>query len=155
MNASEKSSKKFDPFDNPPSDLLIADIPTSNPTHLLVLNKFPVIADHLIIATKVNKQQTWLLEEDDLDATYSCLKAWEEEVEEGRQNRLFAFFNSGDHSGASQPHRHLQCLPVERMHQEKDRGAWEILIDSIEKESTRSDYGTSPDLRLACIAQLI
>lgn len=39
-----------------------------------------------------------------------CLKAYKENGEE-----LFGFFNSGQHSGASQAHRHVQFLPVKGM----------------------------------------
>ncbi|KAJ8112937.1 hypothetical protein OPT61_g4823 [Boeremia exigua] len=120
--------KHFDPFDNPSPDLHIVDIPTAAPTHLLVLNKFPIIAEHFILATKTNKQQTHILEQDDLEATYACLKAW---GADSKQKRLFAFFNSGDHSGASQPHRHLQFLPVEHMRDNEATNGWGLLIDSI------------------------
>lgn len=81
-----------------------------NPSHNIVLNKYPVIPNHFILATKDNKPQTHLLEGDDLYLSYACLDAWE-----GTKHSLFAFFNSGEHSGASQPHRHLQFLPVEDM----------------------------------------
>lgn len=119
--------KKIDPFENPPPALHVADIPTSNPSHLLVLNKFPIIAEHFILATKANKKQTHLLEQDDLEATYACLKAWRD----GTESKLFAFFNSGAHSGASQPHRHLQFLPVEKMHDGEATSSWELLLDLI------------------------
>ncbi|KAF2691991.1 HIT-like protein [Lentithecium fluviatile CBS 122367] len=121
--------RKIDPFENPPKELFITDLPTTDPSHLLVLNKFPVIANHFIIATKANKRQTHLLEEDDLAATYACLNAWEEGPG-SRQNRLFAFFNSGAHSGASQPHRHLQFLPVNDMHEGEKSSGWDPLINS-------------------------
>lgn len=124
--------KPFDPFANPPPSLHITDIPSKNPSHLLVLNKFPIIAEHFILATKPNKQQTHALEQDDLEATYACLKAWQEE---SKQRRLFAFFNSGEHSGASQPHRHLQFLPLENMRDGEATRGWELLIDRILEES--------------------
>jgi ATP adenylyltransferase len=92
-----------------------------------VLNKFPVIPDHFILATKEFKKQTDLLEEEDLAAAYDCLKAYKEEGEE-----LFAFFNSGEHSGASQPHRHIQFLPVESMRSGIEPGSkWDVLPDSL------------------------
>ncbi|KAJ4374267.1 bifunctional AP-4-A phosphorylase/ADP sulfurylase [Neocucurbitaria cava] len=122
--------QKIDPFDNPPAALHIADVPTSNPTHLLVLNKFPIIAGHFILATKSNKKQTHVLEQDDLEATYACLKAWQE-GSGGKQKRSFAFFNSGEHSGASQPHRHLQFLPVENMRDGEAASGWDLLIDLV------------------------
>lgn len=99
------------------------------PSHILVLNKFPVIRDHLIIATKENKPQTHLLEQDDLDTTYAALAEWER----AKKGRLFAFFNSGEHSGASQPHRHLQFLPVPNMRSGADTDGWDLLLDRILK----------------------
>ncbi|KAF3045652.1 bifunctional AP-4-A phosphorylase/ADP sulfurylase [Didymella heteroderae] len=122
--------KHFDPFDNPSPNLHIADIPTNAPSHLLVLNKFPIIAGHFILATKTNKAQTHILEQDDLEATYACLKAWSAD---NNDKRLFAFFNSGEHSGASQPHRHLQFLPVENMREGEVTNGWDLLIDLILK----------------------
>jgi ATP adenylyltransferase len=97
----------------------------------LILNKFPVIPNHFIIATKAYKSQTDLLEKEDLRVTFSCLKEWEEHKEPASFKRLFAFFNSGEHSGASQPHRHLQFLPVENMIQENDGQNWRPLIDGL------------------------
>jgi ATP adenylyltransferase len=121
---------KIDPFENPPPALHLADIPTSSPSHLLVLNKFPIIAEHFILATKSNKKQTHVLEQDDLEAAYACLKAWQDGAD-GKQKRLFAFFNSGEHSGASQPHRHLQFLPIENMRDGEATSGWDLLIDLI------------------------
>lgn len=99
-----------------------------------MLNKFPVIDSHFILATKEFKKQTDLLEEDDLAAAYECLKAYKKEGEE-----LFGFFNSGEHSGASQPHRHIQFLPVESMRSGLEPGAkWDVLADSLAR-SPRPD----------------
>ncbi|KAG9187725.1 sulfate adenylyltransferase (ADP) / ATP adenylyltransferase [Alternaria panax] len=122
--------QKIDPFENPPPALHLADIPAANPTHFLVLNKFPIIPEHFILATKPNKKQTHVLEQDDLEATHAVLKAWHTDAGDGEE-RLLAFFNSGDHSGASQPHRHLQFLPVEGMRNSEKAGDWRLLIDSI------------------------
>ncbi|KAF2399390.1 Ap4A phosphorylase-like protein II [Trichodelitschia bisporula] len=128
---SDSSPKKIDPFENPDKDLFITDVPKADPTHFLILNKFPVIAQHFIIATKLNKPQTRVLEEDDLDLTYACLQAWSEQEAEGKSGKLFAFFNSGEHSGASQPHRHIQFLPVERMVGSEAAPKWQPLLDMI------------------------
>lgn len=66
------------------------------------------------------------------------MKAWGEKKKGTTSNgddnnnggkRLFAFFNSGNESGASQPHRHLQFLPVESMRQDDVSGSWEPLVD--------------------------
>ncbi len=119
------ASKSIDPFEYPPAKgLFITDV---SPNHYLVLNKFPVIPDHFIIATSNFKEQTHLLEEEDLGAAYECLSAYQEDGQE-----LFGFFNSGEHSGASQPHRHIQFLPVESMKsgiEKKD--SWGVLADEL------------------------
>ena len=122
-----------------------------------MLNKFPVIPNHLILATREFERQTDLLEKQDLEAAFACLGAWEEEQshsdeEEARgaaaggkeqKKRLVAFFNSGEHSGASQPHRHLQFLPVEAMRGVESPAAsdgnydpdpWVPLIDQLSTE---------------------
>ncbi|THZ08313.1 putative bis-tetraphosphatase [Aureobasidium pullulans] len=122
----QPSGPKPDPFDQVSPELLIANIPSNNPSHLLVLNKYPVIPQHFIIATKLNKQQTHMLEQDDLAATHACLKAWEE----NKNSKLFSFFNSGEHSGASQAHRHLQFLSVDEMKRDQQESAsWDPLIE--------------------------
>ncbi|EFR02027.1 hypothetical protein MGYG_05029 [Nannizzia gypsea CBS 118893] len=156
--ANATKPKKIDPFENPHTDLLIAQIPASGPTHTLVLNKFPVIPNHFILATKAFKPQTHLLEVDDLHAAFACLKEWEKPAGElcgdenvqvaKKQKRLFAFFNSGEHSGASQPHRHLQFLPVEDMHQVDDVANWTPLIDgeSLTEKGETSELLQRPKL---------
>lgn len=68
-----------------------------------------------------------MLEQDDLAATHACLKAWEQNKQNGK---LFAFFNSGEHSGASQAHRHLQFLSVDEMKRDQqDPSSWDPLIE--------------------------
>lgn len=117
------TQKPFDPFEYPSEGLFI----TALSSHNLVLNKFPVIPDHFILATKDYKEQTHLLQEGDLGAAYTCLQSYRDNGEE-----LFGFFNSGKHSGASQPHRHIQFLPVESMRSGMNREqSWDVLADSL------------------------
>jgi ATP adenylyltransferase len=92
----------------------------------LVLNKFAIVPEHFILATKEFKEQTHLLEEDDLGVAYACLQAWRDKGKE-----LFAFFNSGEHGGASQPHRHIQFLPVDSMMGGVKQGDWRPLMDKL------------------------
>lgn len=127
--------KKPDPFEDPSSDLLVERVPVDNPTHNVVLNKYPVIPQHFILATKEYKEQTDKLEGQDLAVTYGCLQNW-------GQGRLFAFFNSGEHSGASQGHRHIQFLPVEEM-QATQEGQWAPLIDAMHQNGIQALDGTS------------
>ncbi|OTA90661.1 hypothetical protein M434DRAFT_397830 [Hypoxylon sp. CO27-5] len=123
----EPNGKPFNPFENPSPAMLVADLP---PSHRLVLNKFAVVPEHFILVTKEVKPQTHVLEKDDIAATFACIQAY---CTEGQE--LFAFFNSGPHSGASQPHRHLQLLPVERMKdglENVDRGGeWSVLAEKL------------------------
>jgi ATP adenylyltransferase len=94
----------------------------------LVLNKFPIIPSHFILVTKTNKAQTAALEPEDLEASYACLRAWENG---GSGRRLYGFFNGGEHSGASQAHRHLQFVPVEGMKQGDEKDEWDVLMNQI------------------------
>jgi ATP adenylyltransferase len=130
--ADDTPERKPDPFENPPADLLVIALPRKDPSHNLVLNKYPVIPNHSIIATKTSKPQTDILEEDDLAITHACLRAWSEGSSHDSPRRLFAFFNSGEHSGASQPHRHLQLLPFEDMASSTAlRDDWTLLVDKM------------------------
>ncbi|CAI7589779.1 unnamed protein product [Penicillium glandicola] len=128
---------KPDPFENPSPDLLIAQFPPENPSYNLILNKFPVIPNHFLLVTKDWHAQTDILDKSDLEATYECLKAWNPDSDGSTANNksLFAFFNSGDDSGASQPHRHLQFLPVEAMRQPGSE-SWHPLIDLLTSQPT-------------------
>lgn len=104
-----------------------------------MLNKFAVVHEHFILATKEFKEQTHVLEEADLESTLSCIEAYENARDPTRteDDGLFAFFNCGEHSGASQPHRHIQLLPVDRMRDGLESGArWNVLADRDDLSST-------------------
>lgn len=111
--------------------MVIADVPPSNPSHYLMLNKFPIIPYHFMLVTKTNKAQTQKLEQDDIEAVYACLLAWAKDGREDNTKQLFAFFNSGEHSGASQAHRHVQFIPVESMAADMPGKRWELLMTRI------------------------
>ncbi|KAI9806625.1 MAG: hypothetical protein M1825_006082 [Sarcosagium campestre] len=118
--------KGNNPFEVPDPNLLIAEIPYSKPSHSLILNKYPVIPNHFLLVTKTFREQNSLLEREDLDASFACLKSWNMR---GGKGKLFAFFNSGEHSGASQKHRHIQFLPVEEMANVGGGAGWQLLAD--------------------------
>ncbi|KAI1321013.1 ATP adenylyltransferase-domain-containing protein [Xylariaceae sp. FL0255] len=157
------TDKPFNPFENPPPALHVADLP---PSHRLVLNKFAVVPEHFLLITRDFKQQTHVLEAEDLDAAWACVSAYRD-FEDGKSNDgitganisqgknveekgeeqpisrdLFVFFNSGLHSGASQPHRHLQLLPVGCMRRglEDVEGGheWSVLADRVLSSSSSS-----------------
>ncbi|KAI1771322.1 HIT-like protein [Hypoxylon cercidicola] len=123
----EPNAKPFNPFENPTPAMLIDDLP---PSHRLVLNKFAVVPEHFILVTRDVKPQTHVLEKGDIAATFACIQAYRMAGQE-----LFAFFNSGPHSGASQPHRHLQLLPVKRMKdglEDVENGSqWSVLAERL------------------------
>lgn len=93
--------------------------------------------EHFLLITRVFEPQTHLLRAEDLAATYACLRAYHDHEVEGEREELFAFFNSGEHSGASQPHRHLQLLPIARMRDgledaaQNGTGSWDVLADRL------------------------
>jgi ATP adenylyltransferase len=110
---------------------MIAELPVSR--HNLVLNKFAIVPEHFILSTAEFHPQTDLLEGLDLAATYACIEAYHKSCAKGEmgsnlgEGELFAFFNSGDFSGSSQPHRHIQLLPVARMREGLDGAEWDVL----------------------------
>ncbi|ETS76127.1 hypothetical protein PFICI_11514 [Pestalotiopsis fici W106-1] len=137
----KKDKKAFNPFENPlPSMTVVKDLA---PSHALVLNKFAIVPEHFILITRQFKPQTHVLESDDLAAALACVRAYKEDAAaasdgdgvsktDSRRSELFVFFNSGPHSGASQPHRHLQLLPVEQMRTGLDgdaASAWNVLAE--------------------------
>ena len=102
LSATPKHLRAAGPKPNPfrPWDRRL-EVEQINDTHVVILNKFPVQAGHMLLITQIWQPQTgWLSIEDwravaQIDATTTGL--W--------------FFNSGPDAGASQPHRHLQLLP--------------------------------------------
>jgi ATP adenylyltransferase len=86
----------FLPFD---PNLFVADV---SATHVALLNKFNLVANHLIIATRRFVPQDVLLDSEDFGALCACLV----------QLDGLGFYNAGAAAGASQPHKHLQMIPL-------------------------------------------
>lgn len=93
-----RGPRPVNPFLPPDPALLVGDWP---PNHRVVLNKFPVFRDHLLVVTREFRPQDAPLDPADLEAARALLDA-----EEG-----LLFYNGGAVAGASQPHRHLQFVP--------------------------------------------
>jgi ATP adenylyltransferase len=91
-------SGPFNPFENPDPDLVVGDV---SPTHVCLLNKFNVVEHHLLIVTRAFEEQESALTLADFEALALCM--------EGLDG--LAFYNSGETSGASQRHKHLQLTP--------------------------------------------
>lgn len=73
-----------------------------SPTHVCLLNKFRVAPGHLLLVTRSYEPQENLLTLGDFDALLQCLN-----LIDG-----LGFYNSGPTAGASQPHKHLQFVPL-------------------------------------------
>lgn len=88
-----------DPFLPYDPDLFVADV---SPTHVALLNKFNVIDHHLLIVTRAFEPQEALLDVADFEAWFACLAEFDG----------LGFYNGGQEAGASQPHKHLQIVPL-------------------------------------------
>ena len=95
--APAEKKKFFNPFDPPEPELTVGPL---SDTHTLILNKFNVVEHHSIVITNEFLPQTDPLHSSDLEAVYRVLGAMP-------QGGL-GFFNCGEHSGRSQPHKHVQ-----------------------------------------------
>ncbi len=69
---------------------------------MAILNKFNVVDNHLLIVTREFEQQRSLLTLRDFEALWRCLNEYDS----------LGFYNGGPEAGASQPHKHLQLVPL-------------------------------------------
>jgi ATP adenylyltransferase len=74
----------------------------ASPTHVCLLNKFNVVERHLLIVTRAFEDQETPLTPQDFEALGTCLT----------EGEGLGFYNSGAVAGASQPHKHLQLVPL-------------------------------------------
>ncbi|MBB2932360.1 ATP adenylyltransferase family protein [Paraburkholderia silvatlantica] len=88
-----------DPFLPYEPDLFVGDLSS---THVALLNKFNVIDRHLLIVTRRYEPQEALLDAADFAALITVL----------REIDGLGFYNGGAAAGASQPHKHLQMVPL-------------------------------------------
>ena len=95
----EQAAAPANPFLPHEPDLFVADLSAS---HFALLNKFNVIRHHLLIVTRRFVDQETLVDLDDFRALAVCMA----EVDG------LAFYNAGAVAGASQPHKHLQLVPL-------------------------------------------
>lgn len=112
--------------------LFVADV---SDTHVCLLNKFNVMDHHLLIVTRAFEDQETPLTVPDFEATWRCLKEFDSLV----------FYNSGEVAGASQPHKHLQQVPLPL-----GGGSEGMPVDSIlESVSFHGPLGTAPSFRFS------
>jgi len=91
------SRKRTDPFLPYEEALYVADVGAD---HVGLLNKFNVIAHHLLVVTRAFEDQRDLITRADFAALWMCL----------RKVDGLGFYNGGEEAGASQPHKHLQLV---------------------------------------------
>ncbi|KAG0173765.1 bifunctional AP-4-A phosphorylase/ADP sulfurylase [Apophysomyces sp. BC1015] len=96
----EPKEKKANPFLPPDPALVVKELDH----HRIVLNKFCVVPHHILVVTKEFKEQTQPLFPLDLYATWETMAAIGPSA--------VAFYNCGPNSGASQPHKHVQIMPL-------------------------------------------
>lgn len=98
-NSSGVAAAPANPFIDYDPNLFVADI---SATHICLLNKFPVMANHLLIVTRTMESQEDVLTCEDFEALCKCLADLDG----------LGFYNGGRLAGASQPHKHLQVVPL-------------------------------------------
>jgi len=96
MKGSGDALNPFLPYE---PEMFVSDI---SGTHVALLNKFNVIDYHVLIVTRRFVDQEQLLDREDFEALVACLS----EVDG------LAFYNGGVIAGASQPHKHMQLVPL-------------------------------------------
>ncbi|GJE92278.1 ATP adenylyltransferase-like protein [Phanerochaete sordida] len=103
--------RTFDPF-TPPyvPNLHLGDLKdeVDGDEYVVLFNKYSVVRHHILLVTKDFHSQTAPLMPPDLVQAYQLLIAAQK-----AGKKYFAFYNCGDLSGASQPHKHLQLIPVD------------------------------------------
>ena len=98
-SAAEAASEWRDPFSPCEAALRVGDI---GEHHFLLLNKFNVLAHHLLIVTTAFEPQESLIHAHDFAALLACLDRFDG----------LGFYNGGTVAGSSQPHKHLQMVPL-------------------------------------------
>jgi ATP adenylyltransferase len=88
-----------DPLGEYDPALFVVDL---GPSHYVLLNRFHLIAGHVLLVTRRFERQQRLLTVADFAALITCLS----EVDG------LGFYNGGVEAGASQPHKHLQFVPL-------------------------------------------
>jgi len=98
VTAAGRRDPDYNPFLPPEPTLTVGPL---GDAHLAVLNKYPVIARHLLIVTRDFELQTAPLSRADFAALAQVM------AELGG----LGFYNGGTDAGASQRHKHLQWIP--------------------------------------------
>ena len=111
--ASSKEGARSNPFLPPEPALTVGEL---SGAHIAVLNKYPVVEHHLLLVTREFASQEHLLDYADFHALALCL----------REIDGLGFYNGGKDAGASQPHKHLQLVPLPL-----DAGPWAMPVETL------------------------
>jgi ATP adenylyltransferase len=104
-----------DPLGDYDRSLFVADLA---PSHYVLLNKFQLLAGHVLLVTRRFERQECLLGVEDFAALVTCL---------GEVDGL-GFYNGGVEAGASQRHKHLQLVPLPLTHESPDEVPMERVL---------------------------
>ena len=97
--AKAAAPQRADPLGDYEPDLFVGDVGS---THYVLLNKYPVVPQHLLLVTRRDAPQEELLDA----ADFAALGALMAELD------WLAFYNAGRVAGASQARKHLQLAPA-------------------------------------------
>lgn len=126
------------PFADPEPELTVLD-DVADGDYRLLLNKFPVVAEHSLLVTKDFRDQQSPLSPKELFMSYQLLNTLDDEDEGIRH---LVFYNSGPSSGSSQDHKHLQVMklpPNFKTLQDKLCAGKEHYIPNYKNEPLQSD----------------
>ncbi|QRW11548.1 hypothetical protein RhiLY_10547 [Ceratobasidium sp. AG-Ba] len=131
---------KPDPFAPPyVSDLHVGELKDQldGDEYVILLNKFSVIPGHFLMVTKDFVPQDTPLTPSDLTQAYLLIRAARKS-----SSPVFAFYNCGKDSGASQPHKHVQLIPTredEADEDEEEEGGRRPPIEALASRLTLED----------------
>lgn len=92
---------KVDPFAPYNQELFVQEFEN----HVILLNKFCVVPNHILVVTKEYEEQSNPLNQEDLANMWYCMM-------QTKSQSTIAFYNCGSLSGSSQPHKHMQVIPL-------------------------------------------
>jgi ATP adenylyltransferase len=115
----QKNYEQEDPFLPPFEDgLFVQDFEA----HRLLLNKFSLIKYHVLLVTKMFEDQSTKIKPKDFEEAFKVMKSL----------KGLCYYNSGEHSGHSQPHRHIQIVP-------RSRELYTKVVDQIDSQLDKTD----------------
>jgi len=125
--AERTTGARANPFLPYEQELFVAHL---SGTHVCLLNKFNVLDHHLLIVTRAFEEQEELLTLEDFHALWTCMREYDG----------LGFYNGGEAAGASQPHKHLQLIPLPMA----DRGPRVPVEPLLDTARFHGDIGMSP-----------